>query len=342
MVAIVAGHLFTEGHLISHASDETLFWCLLLGSAARVATNVFILIGCHFLVEATTPSSPPFPLARRFWRVYSTTLVWVLPLTAVGALLWGHAPQKEVVRAFFPFFGRPLWFASAWMTLLLLVPFLRSALALPPRAYDSLCAVLAVLFVVNSTLGDFREGYLADTLWIAACYVFVGWLRNRGGRFVRAIPSGVALLAGCTVYVSLVYAEWWSRRNLGIAPGAELVHTIATRFLADIKSAPNFFTALAVFVFFSKLHLPVLPFVNAAARPAFAVYVAHQTPAFWPVLWTMIVPCKAIRGHAWAPAAGLCAAVAIYATIALAELMRQAAVRRFFRCTPLPSRLRRV
>ena len=55
MLAIVAGHLFTEGHLIAHATPGTLLPCLLLGSGARVATNLFVLLGCWFLVGATLP-----------------------------------------------------------------------------------------------------------------------------------------------------------------------------------------------------------------------------------------------------------------------------------------------
>ena len=54
------------------------------------------------------------------------------------------------------------------------------------------------------------------------------------------------------------------------------------RILADFKSLPMFLSAFCIFVFFAKTDIGSRGWINALARPAFAVYVAHQTPAFWP------------------------------------------------------------
>lgn len=323
MLAIVAGHMFTEGHLISHAAPGTLFACLFFGSGARIATNAFILLGCHFLVRQTLPGAPEYPLRRRFMRIYSTTFVWCAPLTLVGLAMGAHPPSSVVARSFFPFFGRPLWFASAWMSLLLFVPFLKHALTLPRRVFDLTALSCAAVFIVNSTLADFREGYLSDTLYFPCAYILMGWLELRGRRLIEKTPRFAAAAVALGIYSALVGAEWWARSHWGSAAAAATVHGVATRFLADIKSAPNFAAALAAFVFFAKTPLPFLPRVNALSRHAFAVYVVHQTPAFWPVLWTMIIPCKAWRGMTWAPAAALAATAALYCAVAAAEEVRR-------------------
>ena len=177
MLAIVAGHLFVEGRLVAHATPGTLLPCLLLGSGARVATNLFVLLGCWFLVGSTLPGSPDFAPGRRWWRLHFTVLCWAAPLTVAALALGAHPGPKDALRGFLPFVGRPLWFASAWMSLLLLVPFLRHALALPARRLGALVAVGGILLVLNSTIADFREGYLTDTFWFAWAYLFLGWFR---------------------------------------------------------------------------------------------------------------------------------------------------------------------
>ena len=322
MLAVVSGHLFTEGHLIAHAKPGFLLPSLFLGCGARIAANLFAVLGCWFLADATRPGAPPFPLGRRWLRLHFAVLCWAAPLTLLALALGAHPGLKDAARGFFPYFGRPLWFAAAWMSLLLFVPFLRRALELPARRLGALAGVGFFVFVVNSTLADFREGYLTDTLWFVWVYLAVGWLRLHGERVLARIPAAAALAAGLALYAALVLPEWWARSHWETAPAAPAVHALAERFLADIKSAPNFFCALAFFVFFAKLRMAPNRFVNAAARPALAVYVAHQTPAFWPLLWPRIVRTPAWWGFWWTPLAAVAAVLAIYAAVALVETAR--------------------
>lgn len=324
MLAIVLGHLFTEGHLLSRAGDGgALYASALLGCGARVATNIFVLLGCWFLVDATRPGAPGFAPGKRWWRLHFTVLCWTAPLTLVALAMGARPGAADVARGFLPYVGRPLWFASAWMSLLLLVPFLRHALELDGRRLGALVAVGGIVLVGNSTLADFREGYLTDTLWFAYVYLFAGWLRLRSPSWLRRIPAWAALAGGLAVYAAMALPEAWARANDGITPAtAKAVHRIAEWYLADLKSAPNFIAALGIFAFFAKFDPGTVRWINAAARPAFAVYVAHQTPAFWPLLWTRIVRCPEWWGRPWTPLAAVGAAVAIYAAIALVETAR--------------------
>ncbi len=322
MLAIVSGHLFTEGDLIAHATPGTLLPSLLLGCGARVATNLFVLLGCWFLADATRPGAPAFAPGRRWWRLHFTVLCWAAPLTLLALALGAQPGLKDALRGFVPYLGRPLWFASAWMTLLLFVPFLRGALGWPARRLGALVAVGALVFVVQSTLADFREGYLTDTLWFLYVYLVAGWLRLHGERALARVPAAAALAAGLALYAALVLPEWWARAHWGSAAAAPAVHALAERFLADLKSAPNALCALSLFVFFAKLRLPTLRLANAAARPAFAVYVAHQTPAFWPLLWPRIVGTPDWWGRWWTPLAAVGAVLAIYAAVSLLEAAR--------------------
>ena len=324
MLFVVLGHLFTEGHLLSKATDGTLAASVALGCGARVAVNLFVLAGCWFLVEATRPGTGAFAPGRRWWRLHFTVLCWTAPLTVAALAMGARAETKDVVRGFLPYFGRPLWFASAWMSLLLAVPFLRRALEWDGRKLGGAVAVGGLLVVLNSTLADFREGYLTDMFWFMYVYLFVGWSRLHAPGWARRIPGWALLLAGLALYAGMAGPEWWARANdTGATKAtAKAVHKVAEWYLADIKSAPNFLCALGIFGFFAKLDIGSARWINAAARPAFAVYVAHQTPAFWPLLWTRIARCPEWWGRSWTPWAAVGVAVAIYAAVGIVEAAR--------------------
>jgi surface polysaccharide O-acyltransferase-like enzyme len=323
MLFVVLGHLFGEGHLLAHAGKgAALGASVALGWGARVAVNLFVLAGCWFLVEATRPGMPAFAPGRRWWKLHFTVLCWTVPLTVAALAMGAHPAAKDVAKGFLPYFGRPLWFASAWMTLLLAVPFLRRALAWEGRKLGGAVALGGVVFVVNSTLADFRDGYLTDVFWFLYLYFFVGWARLHAPERLKKIPGWVALVGGLAVYAALVVPEWWARAEGLSSAAARTVHRVAEWYLSDIKSAPNFLCAVSLFAFFAKLDIGSVRWINAAARPAFAVYVAHQTPAFWPLLWPRIVQCPAWWGRPWTPLAAVGVALAIYAAVGIVEAAR--------------------
>lgn len=324
MLAIVLGHMFTEGRLLAYAQGPALYISTWLGCGARLATNLFVLLGAWFLVEATRPGTSAFAPGRRWWRLHFEVLCWTVPLTLVALAMGARPSPMDTAQSFLPYLGRPLWFASAWLSLLLLVPFLRHALALDRRQLGALVAVGGVVLVGNSTLADLREGYLTDIGWFLYLYLLVGWLRLHAPAWLRRIPGPAALAGGLALYAAMVLPEAWARANLDLHPTmAPAVHHLADWYLADIKSLPNALAALGIFGFFVKLDLGCIRWLNAAARPAFAVYVAHQVPAFWPLLWTRLVHCPAWRGRPWTPLAAIGVALSLYVAIALLETARR-------------------
>lgn len=344
MLFVVLGHLFTEGHLLSKAAGGALGASVALGCGARVAVNLFVLAGCWFLVAATRPGAGAFAPGRRWWRLHFAVLCWTAPLTIAALAMGARAETRDVVRGFLPYFGRPLWFASAWMSLLLAVPFLRRALEWDGRRLGGAVAVGALLVVLNSTLADFREGYLTDMFWFMYVYLFLGWARLHAPGWAKRIPGWVMLLGGLALYAAMAGPEWWARANdTGATKAtAKAVHKVAEWYLADIKSAPNFLCALGIFGFFAKLDVGSVRWINAAARPAFAVYVAHQTPAFWPLLWTRIARCPEWWGRPWTPWAAVGVAVAIYAAVGIVEAARMRWIEPLWMRSRLCTRLARA
>jgi len=317
MLLIIAGHLLGQGGVLRHIAlpepGPGFIPAVALASAGRIATNVFLLLGCWFLVDA-----PRFRCDRwlRLWALvfcYSAPLtIWMIAIGRVGA--------TAVVKGFLPFFGRPLWFASAWLTLLLLAPFLHGALSLAPRRSAALSATLLLVFSLNATFRDTRAGYFADLPWFPTMYLIMAHLKLKTSFFQRA-PRWGCLLAALALYGALVVARLASMR-----PGASLAVLRAGAFancwLDDIKSLPNFLCALGVFMFFAKADLGVVPVLNALARPAFAVYVGHQVPAFIPYLWLGICRTPLWWKSSHALGIALLCVIGVYLAFSVIEALR--------------------
>lgn len=69
MFLIIAGHLTSEGGAFSdNTSGVTRDIVILMGSGARIAVNLFIMIGCWFMVDSEFSS-------KRILKLYSET--WI-------------------------------------------------------------------------------------------------------------------------------------------------------------------------------------------------------------------------------------------------------------------------
>lgn len=56
----------------------------------------------------------------------------------------------------------------------------------------------------------------------------------------------------------------------------------------DYKSLPNFISSFLIFYGFSKLKFKSNKVINWIGSSTLAVYIIHQTPIFYPILWKYI------------------------------------------------------
>ena len=318
MLAIVSGHLFGEGRVTAHVPPTAWLPSLFLGNGARLAVGIFALLGCWFLTDV-----PEF-MPRRWLRIHATVLSYTIPLTILTALLWGGVATGDFVRACLPVLGRPLWFASSWLILLAIAPVLHAAAFSASRRNLGIAtaALLAVITVPATFAGTIANDFFASILWFVFLYLFTAWLKRRSSEPLAGIPRFVALAAGLALYAMPVLVEWSVLKTGGAVAIPPAPYRIASMVLADFKSLPMFLSAFCIFTFFAKTDIGCRKWINLAARPAFAVYVAHQTPAFFPHLWANVVRCQDWYGRPDAPLFALGFTLAIYSAVALVETAR--------------------
>ena len=241
-----------------------------LASAGRLSVNIFLLIGCWFMVDA--PFRP-----ERIAKLYLQVVFYSVPITLLMFAIGEDGGFRNLAQGLVPFFGRSVWFASAYISLIALSPFLNKVFLLPLPSLRRLVALLFVFFAVISTIPNFSPiDYVADFTWFCVVYIFTGWAKH--DRFFDRLGSkwGCLALAVLTYGALAASACWFPLGGL------------AAYWSANIKSAPAFAIALFTFAFFLKLDIGSKKWINLAARSVFAVYIIHQIPAFMHYEWYVI------------------------------------------------------
>lgn len=276
MVTIVIGHfsgqsfIATTGNPLNHAIAD------FIGAGGRIAVNEFLLVGTWFMVDATFKP-------ERLLGLYVQVALYTIPLTVIMIVLGMSGGERNIIQGFLPFFGRPLWFATACISLIALTPFLNLAFRLNDCDLGRLVGLLVFFFSVVSTIPAFTAPeYPAEVAWFFVVYICMGWAKRT--KFLDRLPS-----------------KWWSLilgggmlLALSFARMLPVTARVAEYWLIHLPALPNILIAVLIFNFFRCLEVGSIRLVNLMASSVFAVYIVHQTPAFRECLWNVLCQAGAL------------------------------------------------
>lgn len=271
MLAIVMEHFITQSTLIETTIGSHRILNTFLGSGARICVNVFVLIGAWFMVDSKFRPERPV-------KLYLEVVFYSIPLTLAMLAIGQHGGARHVIQGLIPFFGRSVWFASAYISLIALSPFLNHVFALPAKRQTLLMGLLFTLYCVVATIPSSTPlDYIADFTWLCVAYLLVGWGKH-SSLVDRIHMKWTALAVGIGIYAALCL--------ISLSPQLQW---IGRYWIDNIKSLPNAACALMVFVFFMKLKIGSIRAINFIAKSVFAVYIVHQVPAFHDFEWNAIL-----------------------------------------------------
>jgi len=307
IIMVVMEHFIRQSGLLESGAGPYAAINAFLGSGARIAVNIFILVGAWFMVDSDFRPGKAI-------KLYLETAFYCVPITLLMAMLGMAGGARNIIQGMLPFFGRPVWFATAYISLMILTPFLNKAFMMPSKAQNRLVGALFVLVCVASTIPSFSNiDYIADLSWFCVVYLGVGWAK-RNDLFSKLVAGKwLALAAGALVYAGLCLAEQ-----------TPLLAWPANYWLDNIRTLPNIACALCIFVFFLKTDMGHIKLVNFLSRSIFAVYIVHQVPAFREFLWKTI--CRADTISTLSPTlyalSVIGVAVAILISVTAVDLLR--------------------
>lgn len=222
--------------------------------------------------------------------------------------VWGGEISKgAIINMLFPFLRLSVWYVSVHISLMLISPFLNCVKRWNIKQLRSLVLILLMLTSVMSTLKGLQENYLSWFMWFIFVYLFVIYLKQFALEQLRPIKSIVFLFGGLFGYSVVVCMKIFAyRTNLQI-------YNILAQWLSDPKSLIDFFISGFLFIFFARINMGFNKTINFIASSAFSVYVFHQIPAFYTVLWNSILKVSIWRNDMLMPIYAILTVIIVYA-----------------------------
>lgn len=284
MILIIAGHLVEQNNVIEKINGISLFTALLLGSAYRIAVNIFLLIGVWFMVNKEFS-------ARRIIVLYGEVWFYGIFLTGIVIFGGGDLTPLGILRVVFPFSLRGAWFASSYIALLLIAPFLK--LIIDGLKKDIAFKFIFVLFCLICVMDFFnkcQDHWIDNLAWFSFIYLAVGIYKKFCCGDKLKYHYRIIGLIGLLCYIFMVIMIYMCCKRQGAVWKG--IYSIFNRGVFDIKSLPNILCAVSLFVYFKNINIRYgINKINFCAKHAFSVYIIHQTGTFIRYMWDRIFRC---------------------------------------------------
>lgn len=286
MLFILTGHIIGENNLLS--IDFGLNWGIyrFLSNGGRIAVNCFIIIGAYFLVDLNFDF-------KRVLRIWLEVFFYNFVFTGLLIIMGHPIGIKRIIQVFIPIFGEPLWFASVYMGLLLISPFLNKILKECSELFvKKLLLIMFIAFSVSSTFIPTSDVYYSNIGWFIFIYMFIGYYKKymlHGNESYKKFFSrsswwyfswaGIifVLLYAFAVICKILAVKEYSYSNI--------LFSIGEYYGYHLQTIPSFLCAFFCFLGFEKINMKESKIINIIASATFGVYIIHQVPAFYPYLW---------------------------------------------------------
>lgn len=311
MYMIVIGHCLFHGRVTAKLGYGTMNYLAsyLVQSFSVVHVNCFVMIAGYFAIDKE------FKTERlvRIWKQVAFYSVLICLIYAVFAEITG----KDIVQAVLPISSRTYWFASVYMGLMLLMPFLSMlALRLSRQQYRYLLAVLTLILSVNhmifrvDTYGSYAGRELSWFLFLALLAGYIKIHTRQDARYVKWGFLGY-VLASLAVLASVYLSVETGQEDIG--------------YFLNYNSPLALLATCSLFLCVKNVQWKETKadgLILKIAGAAFGVYLIHDNYLIRYQVWDFFKASKVALTH-WAVIYAAAAAIAVYAVCTCLELLRQ-------------------
>lgn len=284
MILIVAHHFSFHGVLKSGYESNflpptlTIFLAQIFQLGGKIGVELFIIITGYFLVKSKFNSKKIILLGLQVF-FYSIGSLLLLKLI--------NAPTGLIVtiKSVFPLIYGQYWFATAYIVLYLLSPFLNKLLLnLQKKKFLKMLGLMLFLWIIIPTFTKGGMGNNEITRFILFYSI---------GAFIRLYPSvsfqsryiGVRLTL---ISYFLMVLSVATMNILGEEMNIGILASNATYFSGN-SSILVLGVALGLFIWFKSIDIGSIKWINIISGATFGVYLIHDNTNFRQILWHSIL-----------------------------------------------------
>ncbi len=288
----------------------------------KIGVDVFVLISGYFLISSSRCTWP------KIFMLWAEMLFYSVLISGLFVLYGGtELSPRQILNVFLPFLSYTWWFASSYLIMLALSPFLNKMIcACDEKAHIRLIIGMLALWTAVPAVTGISLQY-NEVIWFMVLYTAAAYIRLYPDRFRRrartylsaaAVVYGVLMAIAYCIDVTGYTSEFWGIHNF-------VDHN-------NMMNSPfAFVISVCLLLAFSRIDIGRIRAVNAVSATVFGIYLIHDHPLVRQWLYSDFFDCL---GHTYSGTMFLYVlfmAGTVFAVCSIIEAVRSAAMDRLIR-----------
>lgn len=284
LLRIVSMMLIISSHLCNHYMDmEGSLWPFPPGfiflqsikSITYIAVNMYVLISAYFLCESSFKS-------KRIVMIWLEVLFYSL-IIGIPHIINGGVDPSRIITVFLPILMSEYWFATVFIGLLLLSPFMNMSIhSMNQKALLINCCVLLFLTSIVPTFIEPFSRWVAyggscGLLWFITLYYCASYVRLYVSEdFLLSHKRRLLFWGGIMILFAAI-----ARFVIAFTTAHLFGHAVGAGFFYGNNVFFNVVGTMLIFMYFLVLKINNNMFseiINSLAKSSFAVYLIHENP----------------------------------------------------------------
>ena len=287
MIMIVASHLSQRGNWAWIGTGAPLsinqFFINIAICFGQVGVAIFFTITGYFLYNSKNYNwKRIFKIARPTW-FYSFSFLFLALLLTPSLVSFSLPLNQLTAHSILPIITNAYWFISTYISLYLLLPYLKTWLdTLTDKNLLRLIVIIAGIFIVPNILSysiadmssfifSFPSAIFYTIIGYTICRCKKKLLKYKNSKLLLINLSGILIytISSLLIYVATTKLNYTN---------------ISNNILIDTMSLPCMLTSIPLAIIFSRLKF-TSHFVNYIASLVFGVYLIHSNGIFINLIW---------------------------------------------------------
>ncbi|WP_271813224.1 acyltransferase [Clostridium beijerinckii] len=288
IVMIIAHHYSVHGGWdIPNELSYNRIIVQLISLGGKLGVNCFILITGYFMINSK------FNI-KKFSKIigqvffYSVAIMLVFKLFGIS-----HIGIRETAKSFFPIIFSKYWFATTYVELYILSPYLNKLINYcTEKEYQRLLIILIIILSVIPTFTNSLPG-IDNLPWFVFLYLVASYIRKYQYNFFDRRKLLLLIFIGSymLIMISVVIIDLFALK----IPDFPFDPT----FLREMNSLPMFICSISLFIYFKKLDMGSKKIINNISSTTFGIYLIHDNNLVRSYLWEHIAKNNSFYNSRW-------------------------------------------
>ena len=279
ILLIIMHHYSAQGvyGLTQHALTTNKMIEQILSMGGKIGVDCLILITGYFLITSTFKYKK---LLKLVLEVFFYSVLFMAIFYSRGMAPYS---KKVVIESLFPLTYDMYWYATAYVVLYMLSPFINSFIrGLNGKSLVKLIILLVILWSVLPVLTYGQAPGYSNLGWFILLYLIGAYIKLYPNLYFnrRLINLAVALISFAVMVSSVILFNF-----KGITISFYADHAT---YLREMNMFPVLLCSVCLFLFFKNLKIGKNKWINTVAMSTFGVYLIHNNYFVGPYLWEKV------------------------------------------------------